>query len=101
MQKTIQVTTITINNVLENKSRYIYWMSHPATIATGKSWGSTANNTAFANLTANVTVSLSGGVDGTITTANVITAYDSFDDAESVDIALVVSGPASQQLQIV
>ena len=82
--------------VLQNKSRYIYWASHPTTIATGTSWGSTANNTAFANLTANVTVSLSGGVDGTITTANVITAYDSFDPAESVDIALVVSGPANQ-----
>ena len=82
--------------VLENKSRYVYWASHPTTIATGTSWGSSANNTAFANLTANVTVSLSGGVDGTITTANVITAYDSFDPAESVDIALVVSGPASQ-----
>ena len=84
--------------VLENKSSYVYWMSHPTTIATGTSWGSTANNTAFANLTANVTVSLSGGVDGTITTANVITAYDSFDPAESVDIALVVSGPANQTL---
>jgi phage tail sheath protein FI len=82
--------------VLQTKSRYIHWMSHPTTIATGTSWGSTANNTAFANLTANVTVSLSGGVDGTITTANVITAYDSFDPAESVDISLVVSGPASQ-----
>lgn len=82
--------------VLQTKSRYIHWMSHPTTIATGTSWGVTANNTAFANLTANVTVSLSGGVDGTITTANVITAYDSFDPAESVDIALVVSGPASQ-----
>ena len=82
--------------VLENKSRYVYWASHPTTISTGTSWGSSANNTAFANLTANVTVSLSGGVDGTITTANVITAYDSFDPAESVDIALVVSGPASQ-----
>ena len=84
--------------VLENKSRYVYWASHPTTIATGTSWGSTANNTAFANLTANVTVSLSGGVDGTITTANVVTAYDSFDPAESVDIALVVSGPANQTL---
>jgi phage tail sheath protein FI len=84
--------------VLENKSRYVYWMSHPTTIATGTSWGSTANTTAFANLTANVTVSLAGGVDGTISTANVVTAYDSFDPAESVDIALVVSGPANQTL---
>ena len=84
--------------VLQAKSKYVYWASHPTTIATGTSWGSTANNTAFANLTANVTVSLSGGVDGTITTANVVTAYDSFDSAESVDIALVVSGPANQTL---
>ena len=80
--------------VLQNKSKYIYWTSHPTTLSTGTSWGSTANNTAFANLTANVTVSLSGGVDGTISTANVVTAYDYFSNAESVDISLIVSGPA-------
>ena len=75
-------------------------MSHPTTIATGTSWGVTANNTAFANLTANVTVSLSGGVDGTISTANVISGYDFFDPAESVDIALVVSGPADATVAV-
>ena len=84
--------------VIANKSRYIQWASHPTTISTGTAWGSTANATAFANLTANVLSSLSGGVDGSITTANVVTAYDSFDPAESVDIALVVSGPANQTL---
>ena len=80
--------------VLQNKSKYIHWLSHPTTISTGTAWGSSANNTAFANLTANVTVSLSGGVDGTITTANVVTAYDYFNNAEAVDVALIVSGPA-------
>jgi phage tail sheath protein FI len=80
--------------VLQNKSKYIHWLSHPTTISTGTSWGSSANATAFANLTANVTVSLSGGVDGTISTANVVTAYDYFNNAEAVDIALLVSGPA-------
>lgn len=84
--------------VLQNKSKYIHWMSHPTTISTGTSWGSSANATAFANLTANVTVSLSGGVDGTITTANVVTAYDYFNNAESVDIALIISGPADATL---
>jgi len=84
--------------VIANKSRYIQWASHPTTISVGTAWGSTANASAFANLTANVLSSLSGGVDGTITTANVVTAYDSFDPAESVDIALVVSGPANQTL---
>jgi hypothetical protein len=38
-------STITINKFLENKSRYIYWMSHPATVNcrwSGKylAWGS-------------------------------------------------------------
>ena len=84
--------------VIANKSKYIQWASHPTTLSVGTAWGSTANASAFANLTANVLSSLSGGVDGTITTANVITAYDSFDPAESVDIALVVSGPANQTL---
>jgi len=84
--------------VLQNKSKYIHWMSHPTTISTGTSWGSSANATAFANLTANVTVSLSGGVDGTISTANVVTAYDYFNNAEAVDIALIVSGPADTTL---
>ena len=79
-------------NVLASQSKYIQWMDHPAA---GSNWGGNSA-TAFANLTANVTVSLSNGADGTISTANVVTAYDSFDNADSVDISLVVSGPANQ-----
>jgi phage tail sheath protein FI len=85
-------------NVIAAQSRYVHWMSHPSTIGAGTSWGSTANATAFATLTGNVTVSLAGGADGTVSTANVVTAYDFFDPAESVDISLVVSGPAGQTL---
>jgi len=84
-------------NVIEAQSRYIHWMDHPSTGA-GTGWGSSANNSNFANLTSVVTRSLSGGADGTISTANVVTAYDSFDPAESVDISLVVSGPANQTI---
>jgi phage tail sheath protein FI len=79
-------------NVIANRSKYIHWMSHPAD---GTNWGQNAA-TAFANLSANVTVSLSAGSDGTITTANVVSAYANFDNSESVDIALIVSGPANQ-----
>ena len=81
-------------NVIANRSKYIHWMSHPAD---GTNWGQNAA-TAFANLSANVTVSLSAGSDGTITTANVISAYANFDNSESVDIALIVSGPADQTI---
>ena len=86
-------------NVIAAQSKYIHWMDHPT--ANGASnWNNTASGTAFANLTSNVTVSLAGGVDGTISTANVITAYDNFDNAESVDISLVVSGPANATLAV-
>jgi phage tail sheath protein FI len=79
--------------VLQNKSNYIHWMAHPGTTGSGTAWGSNANASTFAGLTGNVTVSLSGGVDGTTSTANVVTAYDYFNNAEAVDISLIVSGP--------
>ena len=85
-------------NVIANKSKYVHWLSHPSTVGTGTAWGSSANATAFAVMTSNTTVSLTGGADGTVSTANVVTAYDSFDNAESVDISLVISGPAGQTL---
>jgi phage tail sheath protein FI len=82
-------------NVLTQQSQYIYWMDHP--YANGASnWGTAASGTTFANLTSNVTVSMTGGADGTVSTANVVVAYDFYDNAESVDISLVISGPANQ-----
>ena len=81
-------------NVLASQSKYIQWMDHPST---GTNWGGNSS-IAFANLTANVTVSLANGADGNVSTANVVTAYDSFDNADSVDISLVISGPSGQTL---
>jgi phage tail sheath protein FI len=91
-------------NVITNKSKYIHWLSHPtanagASYANATStWGTTATNKSFSRLSSNVTISLIGGVDGTVSTANVVTAYDQFDNADSVDISLVVSGPADATL---
>jgi len=91
-------------NVITSKSKYIHWLSHPtanagASYANATStWGTTATNKSFSRLSANATISLIGGVDGTVSTANVVTAYDQFDNADSVDISLVVSGPANATL---
>ena len=82
-------------NVIANKSKYIHWMSHNDE---GTNWGNDASGTTYANLSSAVSVSLSAGADGTIATANVVTAYNQFDNAESVDINLVISGPANQTL---
>jgi len=82
-------------NVIANRSKYIHWMSHTDE---GTNWGNDASGTTYANLSSAVTVSLTAGADGTISTANVVTAYDSFDNADSVDVNLIVSGPADQTI---
>ena len=84
-------------NIIADRSKYIHWMDHP--YANGASnWGTTVSNKTFANLSSNVTISLSGGVDGTVATGNVISAYDLFDSTEAVDISLVISGPANESI---
>ena len=69
-------------------------MDHPTAVGSGAAWGNTAASSTFANLTSNVTVSLSNGADGTVATANVVTAYAYFNNADSVDISLLIAGPA-------
>lgn len=82
-------------NVISRKSKYVRWMAHPETLNAGAAWGGNSAVT-FANLTSSVGVSLSNGSDGTLVTANVASAYDYFDSAESVDVSLIISGPGNQ-----
>ena len=77
-------------NVIATKSQYIHWMDHPTD---GTNWGGNSAVT-FANLTSAVSKSLSLGADGTVSTANVVTGYGYFADADSVDVSLIISGPA-------
>jgi phage tail sheath protein FI len=91
-------------DVIARKSKYIQWMSHTASVTTTNalSWGAvaTANTVGYAPLTANVTVSLVGGADGTISSANVIGAngagYSAFDNKEDVDVSFILAGPSNE-----
>jgi phage tail sheath protein FI len=93
--------SIYYKNVIANKSKYVHWMSHPtanglaAYSNTTSNWGSDATSINFANLTSNVTVSLTSGADGTISAANNITAFNQFANADSVDISLILTGPGA------
>ena len=79
-------------NVLNNQSKYIWWMDHTSD---GSNWGSAASTT-FANLSSNVTVSLSLGVsDDTPTDGNLQTAFATFANDELYDISLILTGAAS------
>ena len=80
-------------NILNQRSRYVWWTSH----APGNSnWGSAAAGITFdsANGQRNpFTASLSAGADGTITTGSITSAYAYFANPDAIDISLIISGP--------
>ena len=79
-------------DVVNKKSQYVWWLSHPTNLGTGTAWGSVANTSAFKLFTSNSANSLSAGTVGTSGTANVTSGWDSFKNAESVDVSLLVTG---------
>ena len=75
--------------VIQNKSNYIYWMDHNSS---GTNWGQPAT-TPFTNVAAVSNISLQAGSDGSAaTTAQMLTAYEKFEDAETVDVGLIIAG---------
>ena len=90
-------------DVINNSSKYIWWMDHPSSPSTsnvvsqtGTAWGSAAQGSTFANLTSNVTVSLTGGVSSdSPTDGNVMTALATFANDEKFDLSLLPLGAAS------
>ena len=87
--KTAQGDTNYYADVIYNKSQYIYWMDHDTSSTTG--WGNPALNQSFgAGVLTNT--SLSGGADGTAATVGERkTAYEKFEDAETVDVNLIIA----------
>jgi len=87
-------------NVIAAQSQYVNWVAHPntANLSSGTAWGSTANTSAFKTLTANQTASFAGGADGTIGTSQITSGWDLFKNAESVDIALCVTGTGNSTI---
>jgi phage tail sheath protein FI len=79
-------------DVVNRQSQYIWSLSHPTNLGTGTAWGSVANTSAFKLFSSNSSNSLSAGVVGTTSTANVTTGWDSFKNAESIDVSLLVTG---------
>jgi phage tail sheath protein FI len=64
--------------------------------SSGSNWGSNASGTTFTAVTVPTLESLSGGSDGsTVTVGQKKTAYEKFQDAETVDIGLIIGGTCS------
>ena len=73
-------------------------MDHQISDNTG--WGSAAAGQAF-GAGVPVTVSLSGGVDGSaVTDGQLKTAYEKFQDADTTDVGLIIAGPSGSTTHI-
>lgn len=85
--------------VINNNSKYLYWMDHPA----GSNWGNAALNTTYTDLVdVNVEddfdfdVVLSGGVDDFAPDQGQLTGgFDLFANSELYDVSLLITGPAT------
>ena len=90
--KTPQGDSNYYKDVIYNKSQYIYWTAHESTGAAGN-WGSNASGLTFTSVTAINDASLSGGADGSAATiAELKTAYEKYQDADTVDVNLIIAG---------
>lgn len=80
-------------------SKYIYAVDPADYSNTNSTWGSTASGVAFATLVTNITTPLTGGLGGDPTDANLVTAYNLFNNKETTDISLIITGDASITVQ--
>jgi phage tail sheath protein FI len=87
-------TSIYYKNVINDQSKYIWWMDHPANMT---NWNTAADGgTVYDVLASNVTVTLSNGTTSTTPVdANIISAINLFSNSEKFDISLFPVGPAS------
>ena len=96
--KTPQGDTNYYPDVIYNKSQYIYWMDHNTS---GTNWGNAASGTTYTAVNDPTLESLSGGNNGsTVTDAQLKTAYEKYQDSETVDVNLIMSGTSTSTAHV-
>ena len=88
-------------NVINTRSKYIWWVDHTVLSSSGTAWGAEANGVTFKSLTAAVSRSLVGGVDDfDVTDGNLQNAWALFADDSIYDISLIPVGKVSSTVAI-
>src|SRR6056300_1308218 len=96
--KTPQGDTNYYPTVIKNQSNYIYWTDHNTS---GTNWGSNASGVTFTAVDTPTSESLSAGSNGsTVTDGELKTAYEKFQDAETVDVGLIIAGPSGSTTHV-
>jgi phage tail sheath protein FI len=76
--------------VLNNRSNYVWWLSHVA----GTNWGTAGSNTSFSLMDSAPSIQLTSGADGTVASSNIVTAYNQVANPDAIDVSLIITGPA-------
>ena len=76
-------------NVINAKSKYVRWMDHDAA---GTNWGTNANATVYASLGSGKVLTLSGGIDGSVTSGNKLSAYQVYLDGTADEVGVLFAG---------
>jgi len=77
-------------DVLNQKSNYIWWMSHPDST----NWGTV--NSSYTLLATRITSTLANGANGAVTAGNIQTAFNKVANPDSEEVSLIVTGPATE-----
>ena len=92
--KAFDGSNIYYKEVINQRSRYVWWASHVDTMTSA---GSTATTAFSVTSDQPQTVSLSGGSNGVApTNAQLINGYEKFASAEDVDVSLILGGDSNQ-----
>jgi len=82
--------------VIYQKSKFIYWIDHLATLSDGLTkTGTTFDNTVGDAFVVSSTSLASGTDDLVATSGEIAAAYEKFNDAENVDLSLLLGGASS------
>lgn len=90
-------------NVINEKSDFVYIINHAQNptsyLSETTTWGSVSVNTSFQQTNASYTSVMAGGVVGSPTDGDLISAFDTFASVDEYDISLVMTGAANTTVQ--
>lgn len=90
--KALDGSTNYYRNVINTNSRYIRWANHTANTSSTNNWGNVSASTQFANLVANVTLTLKNGTDLSSNMSAILSGYTTLANDELYDINLIPTG---------
>jgi phage tail sheath protein FI len=85
-------------DVINSKSKWVWWVGHPSY---GVNWGQTTNQVFEEDVdksyfgVSSTDFELSGGLDSSPSAGDLNSSYDMFDNPDSVDVSLIMTGSVS------